>query len=95
MRAIFEHVEGMDYLEIILSPFDLEKLLEKDGVAKEFKKNAMTKFNLNVYIRKESEIYPEELVEDATKSRKKQKSNLTKYFGNGSRWVSPKTGDCR
>lgn len=86
MRALFEHVDGMDYLEVILSPSDLDKLVEKDGIAKEFRKNSLTKFNLNIYIRKEHDYE----VEDAIEERKEQKSNLTKYYGNGSRRISAK-----
>lgn len=86
MRAIFEHVDGMDYLEVVLSPEDLDKLNEKNGIAKEFHKNSLTKFNLNIYIRKEHEYE----VDNALEERKKQKSNLTQYYGNGARRISAK-----
>jgi hypothetical protein len=51
MRVIFEEdVENCDFLEIIISPMEVEKLSTK-GLVQEFVSGFSAKRNLNIYIR--------------------------------------------
>ena len=51
MRLIFElGPEGMDYLEIIISPKELANLPDQ-GIVKEFEKGFIVNRDLNVFIR--------------------------------------------
>lgn len=65
MRLIYEHVEGMAYLELLLTPKEIAKLTAPTpmtGPVQEFPTLALLGQPLNVFIRKElnEEILEEE-----------------------------------
>jgi hypothetical protein len=54
MKALFEpNIDGMDYLELILSLAEYNSILE-EGAAQEFKKSLVGNRELNVFIRIEN-----------------------------------------
>lgn len=60
MFMIFEEdIERSDYIEIVLSPAQVEMLVEK-GVVKDFPRGLRGKRNLNVYIRVDKTITEED-----------------------------------
>ena len=82
MRMIFEHVDGIDYLELILLPKEIEKLSEGNkfsGVKKEFPAGMLNKHKLNVFIRQESDLEVLEEEEDAISQRKVKESDFREY----------------
>lgn len=88
MRMIFEHVEGVDYLEFILTPKEILKLkrstYELKGPVKTFPENTLREFKLNVFIRPELEekIIQDEEEADAAKKRNKQEDHFYEYKRN-------------
>lgn len=89
MRVIYEPVEGVDYLELILTPDEFKKA-ETQGCGLEFPvDNSGTPFVLNVFIRKEidKKILEEEEEENAIKKRKKQGDHFEEYQRNGRKWT--------
>ena len=60
MRMIFEeNIEKMDFLEIILSPKECEKI-SIDGVVKEFPGGLHGERDLNVYVRVDQQYEEQE-----------------------------------
>jgi hypothetical protein len=55
MRVIFEEVDGEYFFEIILTPYDLEKLDTYGGIIGDFAWEGNGVRDINVYIRKEKE----------------------------------------
>lgn len=101
MRMIFEHVEGVDYLEFILTPKEILKLkrstYELKGPVKIFPENTLRKFKLNVFIRPELE---EKIIEDeeeanAIKKRRNQEDGQHQYKRNGTSWSPAETSHRR
>lgn len=74
MRMIFEeNIERMDFLEIILSPQEVEKISLK-GVVKDFSGGLHGKRDLNVYVRVDPNYEEKEEQEECHLSQKHNKS---------------------
>lgn len=85
MRVIFERVDKQDYIEVILTEKEVEKISEK-VVAKDFATSLYGKNSLNICVRQEN-IYEQMEVQDATKESQEQSNNKQKRKGIGKAWT--------
>jgi hypothetical protein len=89
MRLIFEeNVEKSDFIELILSPTQYQKMEDK-GIVANFPKGLFGKRNLNVFVRVDQNY--EENKEDAIEKRNIKENNLNEYQNRSGSRKAPKT----